>query len=84
MNVTSISDFRKQTKKYFDMIFDDQDILVITHTDGRTLVAMPLEHYNSMSETEYLLSNPENAKRLIRSLNDAKAGKVFKRKLIET
>jgi len=44
---------------------------------------MPLDHYNGMTETEYLLSNPANAKRLIKSLADAKAGKVFKRELIE-
>ncbi|PIZ61952.1 type II toxin-antitoxin system prevent-host-death family antitoxin [Candidatus Saccharibacteria bacterium CG_4_10_14_0_2_um_filter_52_9] len=83
MNVTSISEFRKNTKQYLDQLIDDQDILVIARNGGQSVVMMPLDHYNGMTETEYLLSNPANAKRLIKSLADAKAGKVFKRELIE-
>ena len=36
-----------------------------------------------MDETEFLLSSPENARRLRRSIADVKAGKVFERELIE-
>ena len=83
MNVTTISEFRKNTKKYIDNIIEEQDILVIARNDNRSIVLMPLDQYNGMTETEYLLSSPENAKRLLRSLADAKAGKVFKKALIE-
>ena len=36
-----------------------------------------------MDETDFLLSSPENARRLRRSIADVKAGKVFERELIE-
>ena len=39
--------------------------------------------FRQMDETEFLLSSPENARRLRRSIADVKAGKVFERELIE-
>ena len=36
-----------------------------------------------MDEAEFLLSSPENARRLRRSIADVKAGKVFEHELIE-
>ena len=39
--------------------------------------------FRRMDETEFLLSSPENARRLRRSIADVKAGKVFERELIE-
>ena len=84
MNVTTISNFRKDSKKYFDQVIDDQDVLLITRNDGQTIVAMPLEQYNSKKETDYLLANPANAEHLRHSLADAKAGKVTRHRLLET
>ena len=36
-----------------------------------------------MDEAEFLLSSPENARRLRRSIADVKAGKVIEHELIE-
>lgn len=83
MNVTSISDFRKDAKKYFDQVIEDQDILLITRTDGKTTVMMTLDEYNSKTETEYLLSNPVNAERLLKGIGQANAGKTIKKTLAE-
>ena len=84
MKVTSISDFRKDTKKYFDQVIDDQDALLITRSDGQTIVAIPLDQYNSIAETEHLLSSPANRERLLQSLADLRAGKGQARQLTET
>ena len=84
MKVTSISDFRKDTKKYFDQVIADQDALLITRSDGQTIVAIPLDQYNSIAETEYLLSSPANRERLLQSLADLRAGKGQARQLTET
>ena len=84
MKITSISDFRKDTKKYFDQVIDDQDALLITRSDGQTIVAIPLDQYNSIAETEYLLSSPANRERLLQSLADLRAGKGQARQLTET
>ena len=83
MNVTTISNFRKDSKKYFDQVIDNQDVLLITRSDGQTIVAMPLEQYNSSAETDYVLSNATNAVRVRRSLKDAISGKVTVQKLAE-
>lgn len=83
MNVTTISKFRKNAKNYFNQVIDDQDTLLITRNDGQTVVLIPLDTFNSYNETEYLLSNSVNAKRLRKSIEDAKAGKVEEHELIE-
>lgn len=81
MNVTSISKFRKNAKAYFDQVIDDEDVLLITRTDGKTVVVMTLEQYNSQVETGYLNSSPANRKRLESSLAAARVGNVQKHDL---
>lgn len=83
MKVTTISDFRKRSKEYFDQLIADQDVLLITRNDGQTIVAMSLASYNSMTETEYLLRSPANAARLHQSIADSRADKVLSKPLID-
>jgi antitoxin YefM len=42
-----------------------------------------LEEYNSIKETEYLLKSPKNREILLRSLKEAREGKIQERELIE-
>ncbi len=81
MKVTTISQFRKNTKKYFDDVINDQDILIIARSDGSSIVAMPIEQYNRMDETDYLLSTPGNAAHLQRSAADIEKGNVITKTL---
>lgn len=83
MNVTSISDFRKDTKKYFDEIINDSQELLITRSDGKTIVAIPLDTYNSIKETEYLMSNPVMADRLRKGMKEVAASQTIERTLTE-
>jgi len=46
-------------------------------------VLMSEEAYASMQETFYLMSNPANARALLRSIEQAKAGKAKKRQLLD-
>ena len=84
MNVTSISKFRKDTKAYFDQVIDDKDVLLITRSDGQTVVVMTLDQYNSQVETDYLNSSEANRKHLEKALADARAGRVEKHDLIQS
>ncbi len=84
MNVTTISKFRKNAKKYFDQVVDDQDVLLITRNDGVTVVMMSLDQYNSQSETDYLNRSPANRKHLEASMAELRAGELEKHDLIET
>lgn len=83
MNVTTISKFRKNTKDYFDQVIEDKDTLLITRSDGQTVVVMTLDDYNSKIETDYLNSSEANRKHLEKSITQARAGKVEKHDLIE-
>jgi antitoxin YefM len=83
MDITTISNFRKQAKKYFNQVVNDQAPLLITRSDGVTIVAVPLEQYNSMVETDYLLRSPANKKRLEESIAQVKAGNVVTKTLEE-
>jgi antitoxin YefM len=83
MNVTTISKFRKAAKSYFDQVIEDQDILLITRSDGKKVVVMTLDQYNAENETAYLNSSPANRKHLEKSIASARAGRLEKHKLIE-
>lgn len=83
MNVTTISKFRKNSKSYFDKVIDDQDVLLITRNDGKTVVVMTLDEYNSKVETDYLNSSVANRKYLEKSIASLRAGKLKRHDLIE-
>ncbi|MHB1865358.1 MAG: type II toxin-antitoxin system Phd/YefM family antitoxin [Candidatus Saccharimonadales bacterium] len=82
MNVTTISKFRKNTKDYFDQVIEDKDTLLITRSDGQTVVVMTLDDYNSKIETDYLNSSQANRKHLEASITQARSGKVEKHDLL--
>lgn len=44
---------------------------------------MSLEDYNALQETNYLLSSPANAERLMHSLKQVRNGQLTERTLIE-
>ncbi len=77
MNVTTISDLRKNTKKYFDRVVADQDVLVVSRGQGKSVVVMTMEQYNNMDATDYLNSSKVNREHLERGMANVKAGKTF-------
>lgn len=74
MKIASISNFRKDIKRYVDEIDQDQEPLVVTRSDNVSVVVIPLNIFNSYAETDYLLRSPANARRLIKSIENARAG----------
>ena len=83
MHVISYTDARNTLKAVIDQVNDDQAPTLIHRRDGGNAVLMSEQAYSSMQETLYLLSNPANARALMRSVAQAKAGKAKGRKLIE-
>jgi len=65
-----------------DKVYDDNDALIITRKDKKNLVLLSIDEYNSLIETNYLLSNDENAEHLRKSINQYKSGKLKNRKLL--
>jgi antitoxin YefM len=83
MKIASTSKFRQEIKRYIDEIDRDQEPLVVTRSDNVSVVVLPLATYNSYAETDYLLRSPANAKRLRRSVEEARAGKTEEHDLLE-
>jgi antitoxin YefM len=83
MLTTTISDFRKDIKSYFDKVIDNFETLIINRGKDSGVVIMSLDEYNSLSATQHELSSKKNEKRLDSAIEKLKKGKSFQQKLIE-
>lgn len=83
MLTTSISDFRKDIKRYLDRVTENFETLIINRGKDNGVVIMSLDEYNSLSATRHELSSKTNERRLDSAIEKFKSGKSFKKKLIE-
>jgi len=83
MLITTISDFRKDIKRYFDNIVDNFETLIINRGKNNGVVIMSLKEYNSLRATEHELSSRVNEKRLDSAIEKLKKGSSFQKELIE-
>ena len=74
MDVVTYSDARKNFKAIMDRVVDNSDFTVITRQRGRPVVMISLDEWNSIQETNHLLSSPKNAARLRESIAQLDAG----------
>ena len=65
-----------------DAVCADHAPTVITRRSGEAVVLMSLADYEGMKETLYLLSSENNARRLLSSVAQVKAGQATIRALI--
>lgn len=75
MQAVSYSEARQDLKNIMDEACNNHEPILITRRKGESVVLLSLEDYESIMESEYLLSNPANAARLMQSLEEAKSGK---------
>ncbi|OYQ78770.1 prevent-host-death protein [Ignatzschineria sp. F8392] len=83
MHIFTYSDARNNLKSVLDTVVNDADVAFITRKEGGHAVIMGQEHYDSLMETLYLLSSPNNANRLTESIAQLRSGKKVERDLIE-
>lgn len=81
--ITTYSDFRLKLKSYLDKVFQSNTPLHVTRTKGENIVVLSESDYESLMETFYLLKSPKNAERLLRAVDQYKAGKGKEQQLIE-
>lgn len=83
MNAVSYSEVRKKLKYYLEYVYNEHDPLIVTRKNNENVVIVSLDDYNALTETHYLLSSKNNAKRLLSSLEKARNKKIFEKELIE-
>ena len=83
MDVVTFSEARKNFKAVLDRVVDDSDFTVITRQGGKPVVVMSMDEWNSIQETNHLLSSPKNAARLRESIAQLEAGEVVEKTMEE-
>lgn len=83
MLTTTLSDFRKDIKKYLDSVTRNYETLIINRGKDSGVVIISLEEYNSLNATQHELSSKRNEARLDSAIEKLKKGQSFEKKLIE-
>ena len=83
MKTMTCSNLRINLAETIKEICNTHDELIITRSDNKNVIMMPLEDFNGWKETIYLLSTPANAEALRKSINELKRGERVAKELIE-
>ena len=83
MLITSISDFRKDIKRYFDKVTKDFETIIINRGKDNGVVIMSLAEYNSLCATQHELSSKNNESRLDSAIDKLKSGNSSRKNLLE-
>ena len=84
MLTTSISDFRKDIKKYLDNVTDNFETLLINRGKDSGVVVISLDEYNSLNATQHELSSLSNESRLDSAIEKLKSKSSFQKDLIDS
>ncbi|WP_245812754.1 type II toxin-antitoxin system Phd/YefM family antitoxin [Flagellimonas flava] len=82
METVNYTDFRANLKYWLDKVVNDVSDIVIKRKNGKDLVLISLDEYNSLKETAYLLSG-KNRDVLLESIKELESGKGVQKDLIE-
>ncbi|MBU1344482.1 MAG: YoeB-YefM toxin-antitoxin system antitoxin YefM [Proteobacteria bacterium] len=83
MRAITYTTARNNLASTMKQVCDDHDPIIVTRKNNQAVILMSLEDYESLNETAYLLQSPENAKRLIDSIEELKIGNGKERELLE-
>ena len=75
MRTANYTDLRANLKGYIDSVIDDYDTVIINRGNGKGGVMISLDEYNSLKETEYIMSSPETMAAIRQGEEDIKNGK---------
>jgi antitoxin YefM len=83
MQITTVSDFRKDIKTYLDRVVKNFETLIINRGKDNGIVVMSLQEYNSLMATNHELSSRKNELRLDAAIEKLKNGSTLNKDLIE-
>ncbi|NUR60442.1 MAG: type II toxin-antitoxin system prevent-host-death family antitoxin [Catenulispora sp.] len=74
MRTLTFSDTRAHFAETLNKVVDDREPVIVTRAKREAVVIMPLDDYESMRETLYLLRSPANARRLMAAIDRMEHG----------
>jgi antitoxin YefM len=77
------SESRAHYAETLNAVVDDREEVVITRAGHEPVVIVALAEYESLRETAYLLRSPENARRLLASIDRLEHGGGVEQDLVE-
>jgi antitoxin YefM len=83
MKTMTYSESRANYAETLDAVTNDREEVIITRAGHEPVVIVSLDDYESLKETAYLLRSPENARRLISSIERLESGEGIQRDLAE-
>lgn len=83
MITTTISDFRKDIKKYLDNVTLNFETLIINRGKDTGVVVMSIDEYNSLSATQHELSSKKNEMRLDSAIEKLRNRNSFQKELLD-
>ena len=69
MKTMTYSESRAKYAETLNAVVDDREEVIITRAGHEPVVIVALDDYESLKETAYLLKSPENARRLLASID---------------
>ena len=83
MKIMSYSESRAKYAETLNSVVEDREEVVITRAGHEAVVIVALDDYQALRETAYLLRSPENARRLLASIDRLESGGGAVRELSE-
>mgnify|MGYP006343716437 FL=1 len=83
MKTANYTDFRANLKGYMDAVIDDCETIIINRGKDTGVVLISLDEYNSLKETEYIMSSPETVEAIRKGDEEIKNGKGIKAELAD-
>jgi antitoxin YefM len=83
MLTATITDFRRDIKRYLDRVTENFETLIINRGKDHGVVVISLDEYNSLLSTQHELSSKANEKRLDSAIDKLNKRSSFEKDLIE-
>ncbi|MFE2985568.1 type II toxin-antitoxin system Phd/YefM family antitoxin [Streptomyces sp. NPDC059262] len=83
MRTMTYTESRAKYAETLSAVVDDREEVIVTRAGHEPVVIVALDEYESLKETAYLLRSPENARRLLTSIDRLENGGGTPRELAE-